>query len=125
MGAVAQGAVGIVTDGYCRDTAEVLLQKTPICASKRGRTIIPGRIEVVEVQTRVGCGNVQVCPGDIVGCDDDGVVVVPLKIAEEISRHARAILLADMRARRKLYDRLGMTPDATVDYETVETYYRQ
>ena len=125
MGAIVDGAVGIVTDGYCRDTDEVTLQKTPICARMRGRTIIPGRIEVAEVQTRIGCGGVQVEPGDIIGCDGDGIVVVPLKVAEEVSIHARAILLADMRARRGLYQRLGMTPDYTVDYEAVEKYYSQ
>jgi regulator of RNase E activity RraA len=124
LGAMAEGAVGIVTDGYCRDTAEIALQQTPICARARGRTIIPGRIEVAEVQTRIGCGGVQVRPGDLVGCDDDGVVVVPLEVAEEVANHARAILLADMRARRGLYERLGLTPDATVDYEAVEEYYR-
>jgi regulator of RNase E activity RraA len=123
LGVVADGAVGIVTDGYCRDTAEVTLQKTPICARKRGRTIIPGRIQVVEVQTTIGCGGVQVRAGDMVGCDDDGVVVVPQEVAEEVAVHARAILLADMKARRSLYERLGMPPDATVDWESVETYY--
>ena len=125
LNVVASGAVGIVTDGYCRDTAEVALQKTPICARARGRTIIPGRIEVADVQTRVGCGGAQVQPGDIVGCDDDGVVVVPQAIAGEAAAHARAILLADMRDRAKLYERLGMPPDATVDFKTVEDYYRQ
>ena len=123
LGAVADGAVGIVTDGYCRDTAEVVLQKTPICARARGRTIIPGRIQVVEVQTTIACGGVQVRPDDIVGCDDDGVVVVPLEIAAEVALHARAILLADMRARRRHYERLGMPLDATVDYEAVDSYY--
>jgi 4-hydroxy-4-methyl-2-oxoglutarate aldolase len=122
---MSRGAVGIVTDGYCRDTGEVALQKTPICSRARGRTIIPGRIEAVEVQAKVGCGGVQVRPGDIVGCDDDGVVVVPLEVAAEVAGHARAILLADMRARRGLYKKLGMTPDATVDYEAVEAYYKQ
>jgi 4-hydroxy-4-methyl-2-oxoglutarate aldolase len=125
LAAMADGAVGIITDGYCRDTAEVALQKTPICARARGRTIIPGRIEVAEVQTRVACGGVQVRPGDIVGCDDDGIVVVPIEVAAEVAVHARAILLADMHARRRLYERLGMTPDATVDAEAVEEYYRQ
>jgi 4-hydroxy-4-methyl-2-oxoglutarate aldolase len=125
LGMVAQGVVGIVTDGYCRDTAEVALQRTPICARARGRTIIPGRIELVELQTRIGCGGAQVRPGDIVGCDDDGVVVVPLEVAEEVAVHARAVLLADMRGRRRLYERLGMEPDETVDYEMVEAYYRQ
>lgn len=125
LGAVADGAVGIVTNGHCRDTAEIVLQQTPICARARGRTIIPGRIQVVDVQTPIGCGGVQVRPGDIVGCDDDGVVVVPLEIAEEVARHARAILLADMRARRRHYERLGLALDATVDYQTVEAYYQQ
>jgi 4-hydroxy-4-methyl-2-oxoglutarate aldolase len=125
LGMMAAGAVGIVTDGYCRDTAEVALQRTPICARARGRTIIPGRIELVEVQTRIGCGGAQVRPGDMVGCDDDGIVVVPLEVAEEVAVHARAILLADMRGRSRLYERLGMAPDETVDYEMVEDYYRQ
>lgn len=125
LGAVAEGAVGIVTDGCCRDTAELVLQKTPVCSRARGRTIIPGRIEVVDVNVPVGCGGVQVRPGDIVGCDDDGIVVVPLERAAEVAVHARAVLLTDMRARHRLYERLGMTPDATVDYETVERYYAQ
>jgi len=123
LGAVASGAVGIVTDGYCRDTAEIAVQRTPVCARARGRTIIPGRIEVAEVQTRIGCGGVQVRPGDIVGGDDDGVEVVPLEVAAEVAVHARAVLLADMRGRRTLYERLGMRLDETVDHETVEAYY--
>jgi 4-hydroxy-4-methyl-2-oxoglutarate aldolase len=125
LGLMTAGAVGIVTNGYVRDTAECILEKLPICARSRGRTIEPGRLEQVEVQTKIGCGGVQVGPGDIVGCDDDGVIVVPLAIAEEIAVHARGVLLADMRARRKLYERAGMAPDATVDYEMVEAYYSQ
>ena len=125
LGTIVRGAVGIITDGYCRDTAELTLQKTPICARARGRTIIPGRIEVADVQTKVGCGGVQVRPGDIVGCDDDGVIVVPYEVAAEVAVHARAVLLADMRARRRYYEQLNMPLDATVDYEAVEAYYRQ
>lgn len=125
MSMIVAGAVGIVTDGYARDTAELALQKTPVCARARGRTIIPGRIELVEVQTRIGCGGVQVRPGDIIGCDDDGIVVVPLEVAEVVAIHARAVLLADMKDRDNLYRRLGKEPDETVDYRTVEEYYRQ
>lgn len=122
---IVRGGVGIISDGYCRDTAELTLQETPICARRRGRTIIPGRIQVAEVQVPVGCGGVQVRPGDMVGCDDDGVIVVPQEIAAEVAVHARAVLLADMRARHKLYQRLGKEPDPTVDYEAVEAYYSQ
>jgi len=122
---VGRGAVGIITNGCCRDTAELELQKTPMCCRARGRTIIPGRIEVADVQTKIGCGGVQVRPGDIVGCDDDGIVVVPAEVAEEVAIHARAVLLADMRARRKHYERLGIPLDATVDYEEVERYFAE
>ena len=125
LGLMAQGAVGIVTDGCCRDTAELELQRTPICARQRGRTVIPGRIQAIEAEVAIGCGGVQVRPGDIVGADDDGVIVVPIEVAEEVARHAIAILLADMRARSQLYQRLGRTPDATVDYESIEAYYKR
>lgn len=125
LGAVEAGAAGIVTDGFCRDTAELTLQRTPICARARGRTIIPGRIEVVETQSTIGCGGVQVRPGDLVGCDDDGVIVVPAELAQEVATHARAVLLADMKARRKRYVRLGVALDATVDVEAVAAYYEQ
>lgn len=120
---VAQGVVGIITDGYCRDTAELELQRTPICARQRGRTIIPGRIQVVDTQVSIGCGGVQVRPGDIVGADNDGILVVPIEIAREVAIHARAILLADMHTRRNLYDQIGRPYDATVDFESVEDYY--
>jgi 4-hydroxy-4-methyl-2-oxoglutarate aldolase len=125
LGMIAGGAVGIVTDGQCRDTYEVVLQKTPVCCRGRGRTIIPGRIMAIEANTTVSCGGAQVRPGDIVGCDDDGVIVVPQDIAEEVAVHARAVLLADMRGRRNLYARLGMPTDETVDIEKVEAYYSQ
>ena len=123
MGAVGNGAVGIITDGYCRDTGEVTLQRTPVVCRGRGRTIIPGRIEVVEAQGVVACGGVQVRPGDMVGCDDDGVVVVPAEVAAEVAVTARAILLADMNARRRHYDAQGKTRDSTVDVDAVLAYY--
>ncbi|GAB3601448.1 ribonuclease activity regulator RraA [Kineococcus gypseus] len=123
MAAVGRGAVGIITDGYCRDTAEVVQQRTPVVSRHRGRTIIPGRIEVVEAQGTIACGGVQVRPGDVVGCDDDGVVVVPAEVAEEVAVHARAILLADMNARRRHYAAQGKPMDSTVDVEAVLAYY--
>ena len=67
----------------------------------------------------------QVRPRDIIGCDGDRVVVVPLELAEGIAVHARAVPLADVRGMRKLYEGLGMTLDETVDYETGEAYNRQ
>jgi regulator of RNase E activity RraA len=121
--AIQKGAVGIVTDGQCRDSGELLDQATPICSRGVARTIIPGRIEIIETQTRIGMGGVQVCPGDIVGCDDDGIVVVPQAVAAIVATHAREVLLADMRKRKKHFAELGYPADDSVDVEKIEKYY--
>lgn len=123
LGMQAAGAVGIVTNGHCRDTGEVTMQRTPMACRERGRTIIPGRIEVVELQTPIGIGGAQVRPGDIVGCDDDGLIVVPIEIAREVALHAKEVLLADMRARGRRYEKLGMAPDESVDTAAIDRYY--
>ena len=123
LGVMERGGVGIVTNGQCRDTGEVAMQKTPVCAKSRGRTIIPGRIETVEMQTPVGIGGAQVRPGDIIGCDDDGLVVVPIEVAKQVALHAKEVLLADMRSRARRYEKLGMARDASVDTDAIDRYY--
>lgn len=125
LGAVERGAVGIITNGECRDTAEIELQRTPVCCRRRGRTIIPGRVEAVETQAKIGLGGAQVRPGDIIGCDDDGVVVVPIEVARDVAVHARAVLVADMKARRKHYEAMGIELDSTVDPDALDAYYQK
>jgi hypothetical protein len=49
--------------------------------------------------------------------------VLPAEIAAKVVEPAIAILLADMKGRRKLYERLGKAYDETVDVELVEGYY--
>ena len=123
--AIQKGAVGIITDGQCRDSGELLQQGTPICSHGVARSIIPGRIEIIETQTRIGMGGVQVCPGDMVGCDDDGIVVVPQAVAAEVAVHAREVLLADMRKRARHFAELGYPKDESVDVARVERYYAE
>jgi 4-hydroxy-4-methyl-2-oxoglutarate aldolase len=123
MERIVRGAVGIVTDGYCRDTDEVILQRTPVCARGRGRTITPGRVEFLEVQVPVDLGGVLVRPGDIVGADGDGVIVVPIEVAAAVLPIAATILIKDMRTRRRHYEALGMPPDRTVAVAEVQAFY--
>ena len=120
---VARGAVGVVTDGHARDTDELILQKTPVACRGRGRTIIPGRVTFAGVNEPVACGGVLVRPGDIVGCDGDGCVVVPVELVDDVVRIAKGILIDDAIKRRQLYQRLGMPLDATVAVEEMETFY--
>ena len=124
FGAQADGVVGIVTDGNARDTDEIIMQKNPVACRGIGRTIIPGRVELMDVDVPVACGGVMVRPGDIVGCDWDGVVVVPLEVAEDVLYFAARIAIDDKKSRRNLYNRLGRKPDETVDWEVVAEYFK-
>jgi regulator of RNase E activity RraA len=120
----AAGVVGIVTDGYARDTDEIIMQQNPVACRGIGRTIIPGRVELVDVDVPVGCGGVMVRPDDIVGCDWDGVIVVPLEVAEDVLVVAARIAIDDKKGRRRLYDKLGRKPDPSVDWEAAAEYYK-
>lgn len=120
----SRGVAGIVTDGFARDTDEIILQQNPVACRGIGRTIIPGRVELMAVDEPVGCGGVLVRPGDIVGCDWDGVVVVPVEVAEDVLCIAARIAVDDKKARRRLYERLGRKPDATVDWEAAAEYFK-
>lgn len=124
MGVQASGAVGIVTDGNCRDTDEVIMQRTPVACAGIGRPIIPGRTELESVQTSVACGGVFVRPGDIVGCDWDGVIVVPIEVAEDVLFFAASIAIDDKKARLSLYEKLGKERDETVDWESAAEYFK-
>jgi 4-hydroxy-4-methyl-2-oxoglutarate aldolase len=124
MGMQAQGVVGIVTDGYARDTDEIVLQKSPVACRGIGRTIIPGRVELMDTEVPVGCGGVLVRPGDLVGCDWDGVIVVPIEVAEDVLCIAARIAVDDKKTRRQLYEKLGKKPDETVDWEAAAEYFK-
>ncbi len=124
MAMQASGVAGIVTDGYARDTDEIIMQKGPVACRGIGRTIIPGRVELLDVEVPVGCGGVLVRPGDIVGADWDGVVVVPIEAAEDVLCIAARIAVDDKKARRRWYEKLGKKPDETVDWEAAAEYFK-
>jgi 4-hydroxy-4-methyl-2-oxoglutarate aldolase len=122
MEMVVRGAVGIVTDGYARDTDELIVQRTPIASRARGRTIIPGRVTFAGINEPIACGGVLVRKDDIVGCDGDGCVVVPFELVRDVITIAKGILIDDAHKRRALYERLGLPPDETVDAAAMEAF---
>ena len=50
-------------------------------------------------------------PNDIIGCDWDGTVVIPIEIVEEVLAIAARIAVDDKKARRRLYDKSARKPD--------------
>jgi 4-hydroxy-4-methyl-2-oxoglutarate aldolase len=110
-----RGAVGVVTDATARDTDEIATEKVPLYLRRPGRGIRPGRNEIESVNRPVVCGGVLVVPGDVVVADGDGVLVVPRAVAADVARYARRILEDDKQGRRKLYEKLGLPKDKSVE----------
>ncbi|MCH7906218.1 MAG: hypothetical protein IIC29_05080 [Chloroflexi bacterium] len=81
---LTRNGAGLVTDGAVRDGAAVAAYGFPVYAG--GTTSIVGEDHILPYQVNepIQCGGVLVWPGDIVMGDDDGVVVLPSQLAEEI-----------------------------------------
>lgn len=83
--AKARGAAGIVTDGGVRDHATVAAIDLPVF-SQGGHPSVLGRYHVPwEHGVTIACGGATVQPGDIIVGDDDGVIVIPPALAEEVA----------------------------------------
>lgn len=115
MAWTVRGCVGVVTSATARDTDEIIAQGVPLYYREAGSGIRPGRNEVESVNRPVVVGGALVRPGDVVVADGDGVVIVPRAHAEKVAQYARKILEGDKAARRRLYQRLGLPPDASVE----------
>lgn len=108
------GAVGAVTNGGCRDTDEIIRQKVPVYSRHIRHGIRPGRVELGGINIPVNVGGVMVRPGDFIAADGDGVIVVPIDVAEEVAAYAREVQEADKKGRRGFFDQLGIPHDFTV-----------
>ncbi|MCL5744738.1 MAG: RraA family protein [Acidobacteria bacterium] len=114
LGWLTRGMRGVVVDGGCRDTDEVILEKIPVYHRGITRGIDPGRVVIESYNTPVNVGGVTVVPGDIIVADNDGVVVVPRAKAEAVAAAAHRIQDGDKVGRKRLYDKLKRTPDFTL-----------
>ncbi|WP_342024889.1 fumarylacetoacetate hydrolase family protein [Arthrobacter citreus] len=79
------GAAGIITDGGVRDYSTVAGIDLPVyCANPHpavlGRKHVPWDTDIT-----IACGGATVQPGDIIVADDDGILVIPPAIAEELA----------------------------------------
>jgi len=109
-----KGVVGFVIDGTCRDSYECVIQKTPIFCTVRSPAHPMGRIGPISNNQPITCAGVKVRPEDVIVADDDGVMVVPQEIANEVARRAKLIQDKDRPGRRENYKKFGLPPDETV-----------
>lgn len=95
MRAVRLGAVGIVTDGATRDTPALAELDIPVYhRAAHGSTYRRHHLPI-ESQVPIACAGVTVMPGDVMVGDDEGVVVVPRALVDEVAAEAEAQELAE------------------------------
>ncbi len=79
-----RGVVALVTDGVLRDVSGVLATQLPVwCRGAAAPPSVSG-LTFVGWQEPIGCGGVAVFPDDLVVADEDGGVVIPQKLLEEV-----------------------------------------
>jgi regulator of RNase E activity RraA len=83
-----RGVAALVSDGVVRDLAGVLGTGLPVWCSGAAAPPSVAGLTFVAWQQPIGCGGVAVFPGDVVVVDDDGAVLIPAALLEEVLRLA-------------------------------------
>ncbi len=80
-----RGVAGLVSDGGFRDSAEIAQLEIPSYHQTPSAPTNLTLHQALDINVPIGCGDVAVFPGDIVVGDDDGVIVIPSNIVEEVT----------------------------------------
>jgi len=91
-----RGATAVVIDGGCRDVDEI--QATGLWLASRWATPTTGktRLKLASMGEPVTIGGIRVSEGDLVVCDDTGIVVVPRAKLEAVLEKALEMLETDL-----------------------------
>jgi len=80
-----RGVSGIVTDGGFRDSDEIAELDF---ASYHQQPSAPTNLtlhQAIDINVPIGCGDVAVFPGDVIVGDNDGIMVIPFNIVDEVA----------------------------------------
>ncbi|MHC1551547.1 ribonuclease activity regulator RraA [Phyllobacterium sp. K27] len=85
---MVRGVAGVVTDGGFRDSPEIAEMTIPTYHMRPSAPTNLTLHQAIDLNVAIGCGDVPVFPGDIVVGDDEGVIVLPAHLADELADEA-------------------------------------
>lgn len=108
-----RGIRAVVLDGAVRDVANLACMNLGVWA--RGHTPAgPWKEGPGEIGTPIACAGQVVMPGDLICCDEDGIVVVPMAEAESVITAAEAHnakeVVAETEIKAGRWDRAWVAP---------------
>lgn len=83
-----RGCVAIVSDGAMRDVADLRAGSLPVYCSGPASPASLNAHYSSDYQNPIACGNTAVIPGDLLIGDQDGVVVIPRAMANDVAADA-------------------------------------
>jgi regulator of RNase E activity RraA len=81
-----RGVAGVLSDGAMRDMPVIGKFDFPVFCAAAAAPPSMNHLHPVEVQAPVGICGVPVYPGDVIVADEDGAIVVPRHLADEVAR---------------------------------------
>lgn len=117
-----RGVAGVVTDGGFRDTPEIAQLPFPAYHAAPSAPTNLIRHHALDLNQPIGCGDVAVYPGDILVGDNEGVVVIPAAIAEEVADEAfeqtvfEDFVEEQVRAGRSIFGIYPPSPEAEAEF---------
>ncbi len=88
MRAIQLGATGIITDGAVRDSPALREMGVPIYLRAQHAATYRRLHMPADHDVPIACAGVTVIPGDVIVGDDEGVVVIPAAIVDEVAAEA-------------------------------------
>ena len=80
-----RGCAGVVTDGGFRDAAEIAALGIPAYHNRPSAPTNLTLHQALDINVPIGCGGAPVFPGDVILGDQDGVIVIPAHLADELA----------------------------------------
>ena len=97
-----RGAAGVVTDGGFRDSPVIAKLPFPAFHNTPSAPTNLTLNQALDINVPIGCGDVAVFPGDIIVGDDDGVMVIPAHLADQVAEEARNMELYEAYVAEKI-----------------------